>query len=67
MRIIGVDGEQVGVLPIEKAIDMAKTQDLDLLLISDQPYPFSVKIVNFGQFRYQQQKKEKKRKIQKHK
>lgn len=62
MRIIGVDGEQVGVLPIEKAIDMAKAQDLDLLLISDQAIPPVCKIVNFGQFRYQQQKKEKKAK-----
>ena len=62
MRIIGVDGEQVGVLPIEKAISLAKEEGLDLLLISDQATPPVCKIVDFGQFRYQQQKKEKKAK-----
>ena len=62
MRIIGVDGAQIGVLPIEKAINLAKEQELDLLLISDQATPPVCKIVDFGQFRYQQQKKDKKAK-----
>ena len=49
-------------MSLQSAIDMAKGQDLDLLLISDQADPPVCKIVNFGQFRYQQQKKEKKAK-----
>ena len=62
MRIIDADGSQLGILPIDKAIDKAKAQNLDLLLISDQSVPPVCKIVNFGQFRYQQQKKDKKAK-----
>ena len=41
---------------------MAKDQDLDLLMISDQSNPPVCKIVDFGQFRYHQQKKDKKAK-----
>ena len=60
VRIIGVDGEQVGILPTTQALDLAKNKNLDLLLISEQATPPVCKIVDFGQFRYQQQKKEKK-------
>ena len=49
-------------MSLQNAIEMAKNQDLDLLLISEQATPPVCKIVNFGQFRYQQQKKEKKAK-----
>ena len=62
VRIIGVDGEQVGILPINQALDLAKEKKLDLLMISEQSTPPVCKIVDFGQFRYQQQKKEKKAK-----
>jgi translation initiation factor IF-3 len=57
-----LDGDQLGVMSLQHAIEMAKDQDLDLLLISEQATPPVCKIVNFGQFRYQQQKKEKKAK-----
>lgn len=59
VRIIGSQGEQLGVMPIQRALDLATTEKLDLLLISDQANPPVCKIVDFGQFRYQQQKKEK--------
>jgi len=62
VRIIGVDGEQVGILPTTQALDLAKNKNLDLLLISEQAIPPVCKIVDFGQFRYQQKKKEKKAK-----
>jgi translation initiation factor IF-3 len=58
VRIITAEGSQLGVLPIDKAISMAKDQKMDLLLVSDQADPPVCKIVDFGQFRYQQQKKE---------
>ena len=61
VRIIGVDGEQVGILPTTQALDLAKNKNLDLLLISEQATPPVCKIVDFGQFRYQQQKKKKKK------
>ena len=62
VRIIGAEGEQIGIVSISKALELAKEKSLDLLLISEQATPPVCKIVNFGQFRYQQQKKEKKAK-----
>ena len=46
-------------MSVDKALGIAKSRNLDLLLISDQANPPVCKIVDFGQFRYQQQKKEK--------
>jgi translation initiation factor IF-3 len=62
VRIIGADGAQLGILPIQEAKNLAKKENLDLLLLSDQATPPVCKIVNFGQFRYEQQKKDKKNK-----
>ena len=57
--MIGSDGSQVGVIDKSKAIEMARSQDLDLLLISEQADPPVCKIIDIGQYRYMQQKKEK--------
>ena len=62
MRIIGNKGEQIGIVPIDKALELAKSENLDLLLISNQSNPPVCKIVDFGQFKYEQQKKEKRSK-----
>lgn len=58
MRVINSDGAQVGILPTPEALNLAKSQGLDLLVISEQASPPVCKIVNFGQFQYQQKKKE---------
>ena len=62
MRIIGNKGKQIGIVPIDKALELAKSENLDLLLISNQSNPPVCKIVDFGQFKYEQQKKEKRSK-----
>lgn len=59
MRLIGDDGTQHGVVTLEFALDMAKDSGLDLMVVSETSEPPVCKIVNFGQFKYQQQKKEK--------
>ena len=59
VRVIGADGSQVGVIDKSKAIEMARSQSLDLLLISDQADTPVCKIIDIGQYRYIQQKKEK--------
>jgi translation initiation factor IF-3 len=57
--VIGANNEQLGVLPISQAISAAKAQKLDLVEISSASVPPVCKIVNFGKFRYEQEKKEK--------
>lgn len=59
MRLVGNEGEQFGVVSIETALAKAKELDLDLMLVAENAKPPVCKLVNFGQFKYQQQKKEK--------
>lgn len=53
------DGGQAGVVTIEEARSLAQQSGLDLLLLSETAVPPVCKLVDFGQFKYQQQKKEK--------
>lgn len=50
---------QHGVYPLETALDMARQRQLDLVEIAGNADPPVVKIMDFGKFRYEQQKKEK--------
>lgn len=59
MRLIGDDGTQHGIVLITDALTMAKDAGLDLMMVSETSDPPVCKIVNFGQFKYQQKKKEK--------
>ena len=52
------EGNQLGVVEIDEAIRLAKEKDLDLLLVSETADPPVCKINNFGQFKYQQAKKD---------
>ena len=59
VRLIDNEGNQLGVVEIDEAIRLAKEKDLDLLLVSETADPPVCKIINFGQFKYQQAKKDK--------
>ncbi len=57
VRVIGADGKQLGVMPIDKAIERAKKLSLTLVEIAPTANPPVTKIVDFGKFRYQEEKK----------
>lgn len=57
LRVIGEDGKQLGVLTREKALDTAKTKGLTLVEIAPNANPPVAKVVEFGKFRYQEEKK----------
>ena len=59
VRLIGEDGVQMGIFSVSDAKKLGRDQGLDLLLLSKDARPPVCKIVNHGQFRYEQQKKEK--------
>lgn len=59
VRVIGEDGKQIGVLPIEEALRLAEEKGLDLVEIVPDADPPVCKIVDFGRFLYEQKKKEK--------
>ncbi len=59
VRVIGPDGEQIGIMPIKEALKLAEDQDLDLVNIAPQAKPPVCRIMNYGKFKYEQTKKEK--------
>lgn len=60
VRLIGADGKQIGVVKTSEALDRAKKEGLTLVEISASAVPPVAKIVDFGKFRYQEEKKLKK-------
>ena len=59
LRVIGSDGEQLGVISSAEAKRLAEEKDLDLVMISPNAAPPVCKIMDFGKFVYEQSKKEK--------
>lgn len=57
VRLIGADGEQVGVVGIDEALRMAEEAGLDLIEISPNAEPPVCKILDFGKYKYEMQKK----------
>ncbi|MBX3028221.1 translation initiation factor IF-3 [bacterium] len=58
VRLIGADGEQVGVVPIDEALRLAEQASLDLVEIAPTAQPPVCRILDYGKFKYQQHKKE---------
>ncbi|WP_406721666.1 MULTISPECIES: translation initiation factor IF-3 [Thioclava] len=58
IRLIGAEGENVGVVTPSKALAMAEEAGLDLVEISPNAKPPVCKIMDFGKFKYEQQKRE---------
>jgi translation initiation factor IF-3 len=59
VRLIGSEGEQMGVFPVQEALRMARASGLDLLQVADKSEPPVCKIIDFGKFKYEQTKKAK--------
>jgi len=57
VRVIGADGEQVGVLTRDAALKMAEDAGLDLVEIVPNADPPVCRVMDFGKFKFEQQKK----------
>ena len=57
VQVIGSDGKNLGTMPLKKAIELAKQEDLDLIEISPNANPPVCKIMDMGKFKYDAQKK----------
>ncbi len=64
LRVIDETGNNLGVLPLAEALKMAKEKELDLIEISPNAKPPVAKIMSFDKYRYQEEKKFKKLKVQ---
>ena len=59
IRVIGADGEQLGIMSTEQALRMAYNDGLDLVMMTGTSTPPVCKIMNFGKFRFEREKREK--------
>lgn len=57
VRVIGADGDQLGILPRSEAMEMAKEAGLDLVEVAATSDPPVCRIMDYGKFKYEQQKK----------
>lgn len=57
VRVIGEEGEQLGVLGIQEAIRAARDRGLDLVEVAPTAQPPVCRIIDFGKFQYEQKKK----------
>ena len=57
VQVIGSDGNNLGSMPLNKAIEIAKREDLDLIEISPNANPPVCKIMDMGKYKYDLQKK----------
>ena len=59
VRVIDETGTMLGVLPIEEALSIAEEKNLDLVNVSPNANPPVCKILDYGKYRYEIQKREK--------
>lgn len=59
VRVTGADGESLGIMQTRDALRMAEEQHLDLVEVAPKAKPPVCRIMDFGKYRYEQQKREK--------
>ena len=59
VRLIAADGEQVGIVDTRDALQRARDEDLDLVLVGEQASPPVAKLLDYGKYRYELQQQEK--------
>lgn len=64
--VIGTDGQQLGVLSRKDALNAAYDQDLDLLCVAPNAQPPVCKIIDYGRYRFEEQKKQREAKKNQH-
>jgi translation initiation factor IF-3 len=66
VRVIGIDGKQMGILPLNEALNLARANGVDLVEIAPNATPPVCRVVDCGKFRYEQAKKDKESKKHQH-
>jgi len=57
VRLVGQDGEQLGIVSLNKALEMAEAAEVDLVEIAPQAVPPVCRIMDYGKFKYHESKK----------
>ena len=59
VQLIGANGEKLGTMSLDEALDIAEEQNLDVVLVSPNATPVVCKLMNYGKYKFEQAKKEK--------
>ncbi|MBI2869267.1 MAG: translation initiation factor IF-3 [Chloroflexi bacterium] len=57
-RLVGEDGEQLGIMPVSQAREIARRQNIDLVEVAPTSLPPVCRLLDYGKYKYEQQKKE---------
>lgn len=57
--MVSAEGEQLGILPIAQALDLAKQRDMDLVEVAAEAAPPVCRIMDFGKYKYTQARRQK--------
>lgn len=66
LRVIAPDGEQVGIISRDEALDLAEEKGLDLVLVSDSADPPVCRVMDYGKYKFEQEKKAREAKKKQH-
>jgi translation initiation factor IF-3 len=66
VRVIGEDGSQIGVLPVREALSLAQSKGLDLVEVAATSRPPVCRIMDYGKFKYEQNRRARKAKKKQH-
>lgn len=66
VRVIGDDGEQMGIMPVEEALEAAEERGLDLVEVAPNSRPPVVRIMDYGKYKYEQARKARQAKKKQH-
>jgi len=66
LRVVDADGSQLGVITREAALDVARDRELDLVLVSEKADPPVCRIMDYGKYKFEQEKKAKEAKKKSH-
>jgi translation initiation factor IF-3 len=66
IRLIGTEGEQLGIVSPREALQMAYEKELDLVLLSDKADPPVCRIMDYGKYKFEQEKKAKEARKKQH-
>lgn len=59
VRVVGTEGEQLGIMQLEDALRLAREKNLDLVNVAPQAKPPVCRIMDFGKYKYEQSKRDK--------
>ena len=66
IRVIGADGDQLGIMTPREAMTIADERELDLVLVSDKADPPVCRVMDYGKFKFEQEKKAREAKKKQH-